>query len=313
MAGNQRYIATASLCAWCLTASTAMAADVLASQDIVVTADRAGLLEHRSTDTVLGLNKALIDLPRSASFVSAMTLDRYGILTLDKLTAVSPSTYTASFYGVAGSVDVRGTLAENYFRGFKRIENRGTYATPIGDAAQLQILRGPPQPVMGPGKVGGLVNFIPRSVNSQGAYITTPTGELTLTAGSYDKKNATAQAGLPVGLGAARGGLYLYGEIEDSGSFYRGIHPRRQTGEISVDFDLGGGWTTSLDAMLFHSAGDIQTPGWNRLSQALIDNGAYVTGRNTTLTASRKPQASLTSAIFIRRSSTSSSIPTIPA
>ena len=284
---DQRIIhSAASLCVWCLGATGALARDLAGSpapQEIVVTADRAGLLERRPNDLVLGLSKALIDTPRSASFVSDTTLERYGVLTLDRLNAISPSTYTASFFGVAGSVEIRGTLAENYFRGFKRIENRGTYSTPIGDAAQLQILRGPPEPVFGPGKVGGLVNFIPKSANAKGAYINAATGEITLTGGSYDKKNATAQAGVPLNLGSARGGLYVYGEVEDSGSFYRGVHPRRQNVEISVDFDLRGGWTTSLDAMVFHSTGDVQTPGWNRITQALIDNGTYVTGRNSVL------------------------------
>ena len=252
-------------------------------QEVVVTADSVGLLERRPNDTVFGLSKPLIETPRAASFVSAVTLERYGILTLDKLSSISPGTYTASFYGVAGSVQIRGTLAENYFRGFKRIENRGTYATPVGDAAELQILRGPPSPVFGPGKVGGLVNFIPKSANDKGADITVATGEATLTGGSYGKKNATAQFGAPVRLGGARGGVYAYGEIEGSDSFYRGIHPKHQMGEISVDFDLGGGWRTAFGGMIYHSTGNVQTPGWNRITQNLIDTGNYQTGRNSAI------------------------------
>ena len=45
-------------------------------------------------------------------------------------------------------------------------------------------------------------------------------------------------------------------------------------------------WSFSADYMYYHSNGDVQTPGWNRLTQALIDNGTYITGRNTSLTAS---------------------------
>jgi iron complex outermembrane receptor protein len=251
--------------------------------EVVVTADRAGLLERKPSATVFGIDKPLIETPRSASFVSDTTLDRYGILTLDKLTAVSPGTYTASYYGVPGSVEIRGTLAENYFRGFKRIENRGTYTTPIGDAAQIEVVRGPPTPLYGPGKIGGLVNFIPKTARDQGRLLDGPTGEITVTGGSYDKKNMTGQVGVPLHLGSAQGGLYAYGELEDSGSFYRGIHPRHQLGEISADFDLGGGWTTAFDAMGYGSSGDVQTPGWNRLTQALIDHQTYVTGRNTVL------------------------------
>ena len=133
------------------------------------------LLEKRPSSTVFGVDKPLIDTPRSASFISDTTLDRYGILTIDKLALVSPGTYTASYYGVAGSLNIRGTYAENYFQGFKRIENRGTYSTPIGDAAQIEIVRGPPSAIYGPaaGKVGGMLNFIPKSAEVDGAFINT--------------------------------------------------------------------------------------------------------------------------------------------
>ncbi len=252
--------------------------------EIVVKArDKAGLLEKQPNNTVFGIDKPLLETPRSASFVSDVTLQRYGIETIDGLTAVSPGTYTASFYGVPGALNIRGTLAENYFRGFKRIENRGTYSTPIGAAEQIQIVRGPPTPIYGSGKVGGMLNFIPKSGKNEGGYLTEPTGEVTLTYGSYNKKNATAQLGLPANFGAVTGGVHLYGEVEDSHSFYKGIYPRRQTGELSADFDLGNGWTTAFGGMLYHSKGDVQTPGWNRLTQSLIDNQTYITGRDTSL------------------------------
>jgi iron complex outermembrane receptor protein len=86
---------------------------------IVQARDKAGLLEKQPSTTVFGLEKPLLETPRSASFVSDTTLTRYGIETIDGLTAVSPGTYTASFYGVPGALNIRGTLAENYFRGFK--------------------------------------------------------------------------------------------------------------------------------------------------------------------------------------------------
>lgn len=266
--------------------SAAQAADQLSEVDavVVVARDRnAGLLEKQPNDTVFGLDKPLIETPRSASFVSDLTLQRYGIETIDGLTAVSPGTYTASFYGVPGALNIRGTLAENYFRGFKRIENRGTYSTPIGAADQIQIVRGPPTPIYGSGKVGGMLNFIPKSGKGEGGYLTAPEGELTATFGSYNRKNATAQIGLPANFGDVIGGVHVYGEIEDSHSYYRGIYPRRQTLQVSSDFDLGDGWSTALGGMVYRSKGDVQTAGWNRLTQDLIDNRTYVTGRDTSL------------------------------
>lgn len=250
---------------------------------LVVARDKAGLLEKQPSNTVFGIDKPLIETPRSASLVSDLTLERFGIETLDGISAVSPGTHTASFYGVPGALNIRGTLAENYFRGFKRVENRGTYSTPIGGAARIEILRGPPTPVYGAGKVGGLVNFIPKSARDEGRFLVEPEGQVTATFGSYNKKLLTAQLGAPVSLGAADGGVYAYAEVEDSHSFYRGIYPRHQTLELSADFDLGHGWSTAFGGMAFHSDGDVQTPGWNRLTQDLIDNRTYITGRDTTL------------------------------
>jgi iron complex outermembrane recepter protein len=268
-----------------LAASAARAADTTTTVgEVVITADKAGLLERRPSTTVLGLRKALIDTPRAASLVSDTTIQRYGIQTVNDLVAISPSSYTASFYGVPGSLDVRGTLADNYFLGFKLIENRGTYTTPIGDASQIDVVRGPPSPIYGPGKVGGFLNFTPKSSKSEG--LTHPVGEIDVTGGSYGKKAIDGQVGAPLTLGTATGGVFAYGEDEDSDSFYEGVHPKHQLGELSVDFDLPGGWSTSFDGLYYHSNGDVQTPGWNRLTQALIDNGTYITGHNTTLVPS---------------------------
>ena len=117
---NQRLLMAGSsvavLLALSVAASPAFAADPAdastAVDEIVVKArDKAGLLETRPNNTVFGLDKPLLETPRSASFVSDTTLQRYGIETIDGLTAVSPGTYTASFYGVPGALNIRGTLS----------------------------------------------------------------------------------------------------------------------------------------------------------------------------------------------------------
>ncbi len=232
-------------------------------ETITVTGDRVHLIETQPDDAAFGLAKPLLETPRSITVVSATTLDRYGIDGVDSLTAITPSSYTASFYGVEGAVNLRGTLADSYFRGFKRAENRGTYDTPLGDAAELEILRGPPSAIYGAGKVGGLFNFIPKSG------VAADSDEVTVTYGSYSKRNLTGQAVLPLDLGFAAGGVHAYGEIDDSFSFYRGIHPSHQLLQLSGDLTAGA-WSLSADYMYYHSNGDVQTPGWNRLTQTLI-------------------------------------------
>ena len=253
-------------------------------QEVVVTArDNAGLLERRPSDTVFGIKKPLLETPRSASLASAATLERYGIRDINALTEVSPGAFTDSYYGVAGSLNLRGTLAENYFRGFKRIENRGTYPTPLGAADRVEIVRGPPAPVSGPGKVGGYLDFTPKTARTDGGYLSQPTGQIEATLGDYGEARLTGQIGLPAKIGAVTGGVYLYGEVEDDTAYYRGINPKHEVFQGSGDFDLGNGWSTAFGGMVYHSTGAVQTPGWNRLTQALVDHRTYQTGRNTAI------------------------------
>ena len=247
-------------------------------EQVTVTGDVVHLLDTGANDAALGLDKPLIETPRAVTLVSDTTIARYGIEGVDDLTAITPSAYTASYYGVEGSVSLRGTLAENYFRGFKRAENRGTYETPLGDAAGIEILRGPPSAIYGAGKVGGLVNFLPKTAGASDSY----GGEVTVTTGAYSRRNATAQISTPFPIGDAGGGLHAYGELDDSFSFYRGLHPSHQLLELTGTLALDD-WKLAADYMFYHSSGEVQTPGWNRLTQQLIDSGTYITGRNTSL------------------------------
>jgi len=269
-------LAAAFAAVFCVSAAWAEAVE-----SITVEGDPVHLLQTNGNSAAFGLDKPLLETPRAVTLVSDATIARYGIAGVNDLTAITPSAYTASYYGVEGSVSLRGTLAENYFRGFKRAENRGTYSTPLADAAGIEILRGPPSPIYGAGKVGGLVNFLPKTASANDSL----GGEIALTYGSYSKRNATAQIGMPVVLGQAAGGLRAYGEIDDSFSFYRGLHPSHQLVELSGNLAQGG-WSFGADYMYYHSNGEVQTPGWNRLTQALIDSGTYITGRNSSLRAS---------------------------
>lgn len=267
-----------------LAAAQPEAAPAPAVSEVVVTADPVGLLERRPSAAVLGLPVPLLETPRSASFVSAQTLERYGVRTVEDLIEVSPGAFTASYYGVPGALNLRGTLAETYFDGFRRIENRGTYPTPLGAAERVEIVRGPPTPVYGPGKVGGLLNITPRTARDPArGWPAAATGAVEAGAGSYGYGLLTGELATPIRLGARQGGVFLYAEAETGPQVYRGITPSHLVLQAAVDLDLAPGWRLGLSAQAERAEGAVQTPGWNRLTQALIDRGAYLTGRDTTL------------------------------
>lgn len=263
-------------------APQASAADAVVVEEVVVTgfADPLARLQTSATDSFLGLDRSLLETPRSASRVSAETIERYGMRNVDDLIAAVPGAFTASFFGVPGNLNVRGTLADTYFQGFKRIENRGSFSSNLGAAAYVEVLRGPSSPIYGPGKVGGLLNFVPRTARGDASrYVQSVQGGMNITAGSYGQFNAAANVVVPLG----QGGLALYVEREDSDSYYENIHPEHLNLQGTYVGDLGGGWTTEINAMYFKESGRIQSPGWNRVTQALIDDGTYITGRDTDL------------------------------
>src|SRR5271156_20690 len=71
---------------------------------VEVTGDPVHLLETGSSDAVFGLDLPLLETSRSVTLVSDTTIDRYGIVGVNDLIAVTPSAYTASYYGVEGAV-----------------------------------------------------------------------------------------------------------------------------------------------------------------------------------------------------------------
>ena len=72
-------------------------------EEIVVKGD-LGSLPGERVDSVFGLEKSILETPRSASTVSEEMMDRFNMQDIDELVALAPGTFTQSFFGVAGSV-----------------------------------------------------------------------------------------------------------------------------------------------------------------------------------------------------------------
>lgn len=252
--------------------------------EILVIGDPVGLLEDRPTDSVLGLDRSVLETPRSFSVISETTMDRYSISDIDDFITTTPGTFGGSFFGIPGSISIRGSRAENYFRGFKRVVNNGFFPTPIGASERVEIIRGPTPAIYGAGRIGGLLNFQPKTTAGEGMTADDgPSGSVSYTGGTYSKNNVSAELNLPFLLDGRETGVSLYGEFEDSKSFYRNREPEHQLVQFGFNHDLGNGMKVEFGGMYHESEGYYQTPGWNRLTQDLIDNGTYITGRDTDL------------------------------
>ena len=247
-------------------------------EEVVVKGD-LGSLPGERVKSIFGFDKSVLETPRSLSTISEEMMDRFNMQDIDELVALAPGSFTQSFFGVAGGLDVRGTPGETYFRGVRRLDNPGNYPTPIGASDRIDIVRGPASPIYGPSKIGGYLNFNPKSarVEETGAYIEETTGAMSLTAGSWDKHVLTAEVGGPGRLGSNDLGYYLYGESEHSGSYYDNSGVDQNLLQASFDMDLSDTVRIQFGGMYHDYAGN-QNAGWNRLTQDLIDTGTYITG-----------------------------------
>jgi len=264
--------------------------DQSSAQDTVIeavivtgTKDLIGVLQEQDSSAVFGIDKPLVETPRSVTAISDQLLSRYDIKTDYDFTAVAAGTYTGSYFGVPGSLNVRGTIADTYFMGFQEITNIATYPTPVDASSNIELVRGPPSPMYGAGQIGGYLNLIPKSALAGDAgYLTQPTAAMSLTYGSYNQREGTLEGALPLTLGGHQAGIYGFLEGTDSDSYYIGEHPKGLTAQLSFNSELGSNWSLSATAQFINSDGYLKDVGWNRVTQNLIDNDEYISGTSLT-------------------------------
>jgi iron complex outermembrane receptor protein len=246
-------------------------------EEIVVSGDRLSVMQTKPVDSVFGFDKTVLETPRSLTTITNDLLNKTIITGINDLVALTPGSFTQSFFGVAGSLDVRGTAGENYFRGVRRIDNPGNYPTPIGASDSIDIVRGPASPIFGPSKVGGYLNFHPKFKLAVDGDQSEPTGEIQATGGSWGKKVLHAEVSGPSTLFGKALGYSLYGESENSGSYYQNTHTNQTIAQASFDLKISGTLHAEFGVMYQYFKGN-QIAGWNRVTQQLIDNGTYITG-----------------------------------
>jgi iron complex outermembrane receptor protein len=251
-----------------------------ALESVVVTGAKAGITNIRPTDTVSGLQQEEVEIPRSVTTLDSTLLKDIQVRSIHDLTAAAPSTYTAAYFGVAGAVQIRGNIADNYYRGFKGINNLGYYETPTESVSNIEIVRGPVSPMYDSSKIGGMLNLTPKTdvaetLKESGSG---PTALATFTLGSFGEHKGTIEGGVPISVDGNNAAIYAYLYVNKSDSYYRDFHPNDQEGQLGYSMDLGPDWQLNLGTRLLVQQGHLASPGWNRLTQQLIDNGSYLAG-----------------------------------
>jgi iron complex outermembrane receptor protein len=253
--------------------------DVTQLSDMAVTEDPLRALSNEPSASSFGFSKPLLETPRTVSFVSEEQITLLGISSADDLTRVVPGVYTNRRWGLQGGVDVRGVSADMYFRGMKRLNMQGHARTSLTGMDSIEVVKGPPSPIYGMGRIGGYTNMTPKAGRAKsGSYLPSAQGFAQVVGGSWDRSEVSFGVGGPMDLGEKAGGYYIYGLLEDSPtSWVEPVHAKQKIlqGATSIDnvvgpfrLEVGGQYQNSNTAGAF----------MNRVTQDLIDNGTYVTG-----------------------------------
>ncbi|HCA78032.1 MAG TPA: TonB-dependent receptor [Alteromonas sp.] len=277
-AGIALFFLSSQFSAYAQEAAEVSEADVEKIDVLGKKTDYYSIMPDGKNSSAFGLDKSLYETPRSITEISEDLVDKFALRSVDDLVRLTPGAFTSSFFGIKGAMDIRGEPADNYFRGFRRIANPGAFNTIVRGAEKLEVMRGPVSPLYGSGSVGGQLNYTPKSAKVGGSkYIDEVTGDLSVTVGSYNQRIISGSLGIPLEIGGKYGGLQLFAEVEDSESFFDGYEPSSELIQAAVDFDLSDN-TTLQFGLQYQTTDSIQVPGWNRVTQDLIDNGTYITG-----------------------------------
>ncbi|MEC9261405.1 MAG: TonB-dependent receptor plug domain-containing protein [Pseudomonadota bacterium] len=277
-AGIALFFLSSQFSAYAQEAAEVSEADVEKIDVLGKKTDYYSIMPDGKNSSAFGLDKSLYETPRSITEISEDLVDKFALRSVDDLVRLTPGAFTSSFFGIKGAMDIRGEPADNYFRGFRRIANPGAFNTIVRGAEKLEVMRGPVSPLYGSGSVGGQLNYTPKSAKVGGSkYIDEVTGDVSVTVGSYNQRIISGSLGIPLEIGGKYGGLQLFAEVEDSESFYDGYEPSSELIQAAVDFDLSDN-TTLQFGVQYQTTDSIQVPGWNRVTQDLIDNGTYITG-----------------------------------
>lgn len=241
-------------------------------------ADPFGLLPNQAVGTAVGFSRKLEDTPRAISIVSSELIDKVGIRDADQLFQVVPGTYTVNRWGIAGATQVRNNTSDTYIRGMKRIDPQGNIRNVITMWDSTEVVKGPPSPIYGNGRIGGYTNFVPKSVRgTTGKYLERPQGSITAITGDWNRAEVQLSYQHPLRIKGQDGGFQIFLLHSDAGSYYRQNFQRDKVAQASFTMNLPNRWRFETGA-IFQDAKNAGMAGANRVDQYSLDYNQYMRG-----------------------------------
>jgi outer membrane receptor protein involved in Fe transport len=252
--------------------------EVTKLSDVEVSEDPTRFLPTDSSGSSFGFNKPILETPRSVSFVSREQIELYDLSSVADLGRVVAGVYTPARYGIEGSIDIRGVPADSYLRGMKRVVLQGNARSVLAAMDTIEVVKGPPSPIFGLGKIGGYTNFVPKSGRAGvGGYLPRDQGFFEAIVGTYDRREFSGGVGGPVSMGDKQGGYYVYGLLSDSNTYYVNTPADTKMLQAATSFDNFVG-PFRLETGAIYQDGSTAGALSGRATQALVDSETYIKG-----------------------------------
>jgi hypothetical protein len=231
-----------------------------------------------------GFDLPVTDIPRSISVITKEELQNANIQTARDFARVSADTYTPDFNGNPSSTYIRGQVADTFFNGIRIGFTSEGVGAPIDFNAveSVDIVKGPAPAIYGASQnVGGFIDLITKQPYTDAFH-----SEVDATFGEYNENRYTIDFGGPIIPGKLSFRVSYSGE--ESGSFYRNVFTQSQAVYAVLKWTPSSNYELELLNSFFETNYQLNR-GINRPTQALIDNGTYITGTQQFVNPTGKP------------------------
>ena len=243
-------------------------------------------VKNETIDGPFGDNLALQDIARSVTPISSELIEQLNITTLQDVLAVSPNTYSASGFGAPSLPTIRGQLGELFQDGTRRQAGNNGFGVPLSfnSVEQIDVVKGAPPVLFGSSqRNGGFVNLQSKVASTEESK-----GKASLSAGRWDQYSAQIDYTAPIIKDKI--GFRVSYEHLDHGSYYdySGTKSDSLFAALRILPDDKSTWDINFE---LYQVEFTDNAGINRPTQALIDDGLYITGQGLQANGSTVPAA----------------------
>jgi outer membrane receptor protein involved in Fe transport len=243
--------------------------------EVVINGIRRGDLIMPTTVTsgsAYGLDLDVMDTPRNNTLLSKAQLDALNVQNPGSFSYLTSSSYSDASFGQPNIPRIRGQYADMFFNGMRDSFTLNGYGAPISFnmVDSIDIVKGPASVQAGPGAgVGGAIDITTKMPS-----MTKFAAIVNIEADSQQKRIATIDVGGPLTSNVAGRVSFT---SNDSGSYYNDMFFHQQSLYGALLIDVSPQYTIALNGDYVDTRYR-ENDGINRVNQALIDDGTYLTG-----------------------------------